>query len=128
VLQVIEPEKVTTYPLEAGEGLYHNVDAIKMLLRKRFIDIIPDDPQGPPLERCILEGNAADVIVRQSTESGADLVVMSVHAYGALRKFFTVSTVDAVLEQAPCPLLAVPFPPPTVPMSTPGTVVAVSAG
>lgn len=110
VLQVIEPDKLTSYPLEAGEGLHHNIDGIKSLLRKRFAEILPDDPDGPPLERCILEGNAADVITRQSIESGADLIVMSAHAYGALRKFFTVSTVDVVLENAACPLLAVPFP------------------
>jgi nucleotide-binding universal stress UspA family protein len=109
VLQVIEPDKVTSYPLEAGEGLYHNVAAVKVLLRKRLAEIIPDAPEGPPLRRCIVEGKAAEVIVRQSIENGADLVVMSVHAYGALRSFFTVSTLDLVLEHVPCPLLAVPF-------------------
>jgi hypothetical protein len=35
---------------------------------------------------------------------------MSVHAYGMLQKFFTVSTVDTVLTQTPCPLLTVPMP------------------
>jgi hypothetical protein len=44
--------------------------------------------------------------------------VMSVHAYGALHKFFTVSTLDMVLKQAPCPLLAVPLPLPTLPFTT----------
>src|SRR5262245_56213529 len=127
VLQVIEPEKLTSYPLEAGEGLYHNIDAIKSLLRKRFAEIIPDEPAGPPLERCILEGSAAEVIIRQSIASGADLIVMSAHAYGALQKFFTVSTVDLVLENAPRPLLAVPFPLPTSAANTPG-VGTISAG
>jgi nucleotide-binding universal stress UspA family protein len=121
VLQVIEPGKATSYPLEAGAGLYHNVDVIKVLLRKRLAEIVPDDPAMPRLERCLLEGNAAEVIVQQSIERRADLVVMSVHAYGVLRKFFTVSTVDLVLERVPCPLLAVPLPPATTAFTIPGT-------
>ena len=127
VLQVIEPDKVTSYPLEAGGGLYHNTDAIKVLVRQRFAAIVPDDPAGPPVERRILEGNAADMIVRQSSESGIDLIIMSVHAYGALQKFFTASTADSVLEQAACPLLAVPFPP-SDGLSTTLDIGSVSAG
>jgi nucleotide-binding universal stress UspA family protein len=57
-----------------------------------------------------LEGNAAEVILQQSAAYHADLIVMSAHAYGMLQKFFTVSTVDTVLAQTPCPLLTVPMP------------------
>jgi nucleotide-binding universal stress UspA family protein len=124
VLQVIEPDKAAAYPLEAGAGLYHNIDAITVLLRKRLAEIVPDDPAIPMLERCLLAGHAAEVIARQSIERRADLVVMSVHAYSVLRKFFTMSTVDLVLERVPCPLLAVPFPPSTAATTIPGTGVA----
>jgi nucleotide-binding universal stress UspA family protein len=127
VLQVLEADKISSYPLEAGAGLYHNLDAVKILLRKRLADIVPDDPAGIPVERLLLEGNPAAVIVRQSVESQAGLVVMSVHDYGLLQKFFTVSTVDAVLEQASCPILAVPLWPPPVPV-TPAGIAAASAG
>ena len=41
----------------------------------------------------------------------ADLALMSVHSYAGLKKLFAPSMVDAVLAQASCPLLAVPFPP-----------------
>jgi nucleotide-binding universal stress UspA family protein len=126
-LQVLEVEKITTYPLEAGAGLYHNRDAIKILLRKRLADIVADDPAEAPVERLLLEGNPAAVIVQQSIAWRADLVVMSAHAYGLLQKFFTVSTVDTVLEQAPCPVLAVPLPPPLPALTTVGTGFA-SAG
>jgi nucleotide-binding universal stress UspA family protein len=127
VLQVLEPDKVPSYPLEAGSGLYHNLDAVKILLHKRLDDIIADDPAGTPVERLLLEGNPAEVIVRQSAESQAGLVVMSVHAYGPLQKFFTVSTVDTVLEQTSCPVLAVPLSPPSLPLTTAG-IGAASAG
>jgi nucleotide-binding universal stress UspA family protein len=64
------------------------------------------------------------VIVQQSAAWRADLVVMSAHAYGLLQKFFTVSTIDTVLEQAPCPILAVPLPPPLPSLPTVGTGLA----
>jgi nucleotide-binding universal stress UspA family protein len=127
ILQVVEPDKVASYPLAAGEGLYHNLDAMKVLLRKHFATLVPDDPTGPPLERSIVEGQAAEMILRHRSEQAADLLVMSAHAYGPLHKFFRVSTIDLVLEQAPCPLLAVPFPLPTAAVTIPGTG-AVSAG
>jgi nucleotide-binding universal stress UspA family protein len=126
-LQVLEPDKIASYPLEAGTGLYHNRDAVKILLRKRLAEILPDDPSGPRIERLLLEGNPAAVIVQQSIEQQADLVVMSAHAYGLLQKLFNLSTVDIVLEQAPCPVLAVPLSSPGAPLTTAGTAYA-SAG
>lgn len=110
VLQVIEPDRVASYPLHAGAGLYHNLDAAKVLLRKRLGAIVPDEPSAPAVQRLVVEGHAAEVIVQQSTTLGADLIIMSAHAYGTLKRFFTVSTVDAVIERASCPLLTVPFP------------------
>lgn len=120
VLQVIEPDRVTSYPLDAGSGLYHNLGAVKTLIKNRLVTIVPDSPAGPAVDRVTLEGNAAEVIVKHSAAKQAGLIVMSAHAYGTLRKFFIPSTVDAVIEQAPCPLLAVPFPRPTLPFTTPG--------
>jgi nucleotide-binding universal stress UspA family protein len=113
VLQVLEPD--TSFRLSAlgaGTGLSHNLDGANALLHKRLEDLMPDTPTGPALERLVVRGNPAEVIPQQIKERRADLVVMSVHAYEGLKKFFVASTVDAVLAQAPCPLLAVPFPSP----------------
>jgi nucleotide-binding universal stress UspA family protein len=126
-LQVFEPDKSIAYPLETGAGLYHNRDAMKILLRKRLAEILPDDPRLPAVQRLLLEGDPAEVIVQQSLERRADLVVMSAHAYGFLHKFFTVSTVDTVLEQTACPLLVVPLPRPATPLTTAGIVASCSA-
>jgi len=112
VLQVLEPD--TTFhlsSLEAGTGLSHNLDSTSALLHKRLEEVMPDMPTGPAIERVVVRGNPAEVIPQQIKERQADLVVMSVHAYEGLKKFFVSSMVDAVLTQAPCPLLAVPFPP-----------------
>src|SRR5262249_22798695 len=111
VLQVLEPDKLRSYPLDAGAGLAHNLPGMQALMQQRLEEIVPDAPAGPAVERLVVIGTPSEVILQQANERRADLVVMSVHAYGGLQKFFTSSTVDAVLEQTPCPLLAVPFPP-----------------
>jgi nucleotide-binding universal stress UspA family protein len=111
VLQVLEPDAFRAYPLGAGAGLSHNLDSTCTLLHKRLEDILPDTPTGPAVERLVVLGTPAEVIAQQINERRVDLVVMSVHAYGGLKKLFIASTVDAVLAQTPCPLLAVPFPP-----------------
>jgi nucleotide-binding universal stress UspA family protein len=126
-LQVLDPDKIASYPLEAGAGLYHNREAVKILLQKRLASIVPDDPTAAPVEHLLLEGNPAAVILQQCTARRADLIVMSAHAYGQLQKFFSVSTIDTVLAQAPCPILAVPMLPPGAPLTTVGTGYA-SAG
>jgi nucleotide-binding universal stress UspA family protein len=121
VLQVLEPDKIASYPLDTGSGLYHNREAVKTLIKKRLADIVPDRPTGLAVERLILEGDAAETIVKHSTAQQAGMIVMSAHAYGTLQKFFIPSTVDAVIERTPCPLLAVPFPRPTLPFTTVGS-------
>ena len=110
VLQVLEPEKLRSYPLYAGAGLSHNLPGMQALMQQRLEDIVPDAPTGPASERLVVIGTPAEVILQQANERRVDLVVMSVHAYRGLQTFFTPSTVDAVLAQTPCPLLAVPFP------------------
>jgi nucleotide-binding universal stress UspA family protein len=108
---VLEPDKLASYPLAADAGLYHNIDGARALLYKHLEELVPDEPAGPPVERFVTEGQPAEVILQQAQARRADLVVMSAHAYGAVQKLFTVSTVDAVLEQTPCPLLAMPLAP-----------------
>lgn len=110
VLQVIEPDKATTYPIAAGAGLHHNLDALQVLMEKRVAEVVPDGPAGLPVERLVLVGQAAEVILQQIAERRVDVAVMSVHAYGVFERFFILSTVDAILEHILCPLLAVPFP------------------
>jgi len=110
VLQVLEPEKLWSYPLDAGAGLSHNLPGVQALMQRRLEEIVPDAPPGPAVERLVVVGTPAEAILQQASARRTDLVVMSVHAYGGLQKFFTSSTVDEVLAQTPCPLLAVPFP------------------
>lgn len=109
-LQIVEPDKVATYPVDAGAGLHRNLDSVKVLLEKRLAEVIADVPETSRRQPLVQIGAAVESLLQQMVTHRADLVVMSAHRYGALRKFFTLSTVDAVLARAWCPLLAVPFP------------------
>ncbi len=109
-LQVLDPQKATAYPVNAGEGMHHNIAGLKVLLAKRLAEVLPDVSDGPPYLRQVVEGEAAAVIIAQAAAHQADLVIMSAHPYGTMQKLFTPSTIDAILAEAACPLLAVPFP------------------
>ncbi len=109
-IQALDPQKASAYPVRAGEGMHHNIAGLKVLLAKRLGEVLPDVSDGPPYLRQVLEGEAAAVITAQMAAHGADLVIMSAHAYGVMQKLFTPSTIDAILAEATCPLLAVPFP------------------
>jgi nucleotide-binding universal stress UspA family protein len=109
-VQVLDPQRAGAYPVDPGMGLHHNLDGLKALLEKRLAEVVPGESEGPPPMRRVLHGSAAEVILEQIAEQQTELVVMSAHAYGALRRFFTESTIDTVLARASCPLLAVPLP------------------
>lgn len=109
-LQVLDPQNISAYPVSAGEGMHHNIAGLKVLLGKRLAEVLPDASDGPPYQRQVVEGEAAAVIIAQTTAYQADLVIVSAHAYGAIQKLFTPSTIDAILAEASCPILAVPFP------------------
>ena len=109
-LQILDPNKASAYPVDPGVGLHHNTDGLRALLEKRLAEVVLAEADGPPPVRRVLDGEADVVLLQQIAEQQVDLVVMSAHRYGILQRFFTQSTIDAVLAQRPCPVLAVPFP------------------
>jgi nucleotide-binding universal stress UspA family protein len=109
-LHVFNPQKRSAYPVQAGEGMHHNIQGLKVLLAKRLAEVLPDVSDGPPYQRQVMEGEAAAVILAQAAAYQADLVVVSAHPYGTIQKLFKPSTIDAILAEVTCPVLAVPFP------------------
>jgi nucleotide-binding universal stress UspA family protein len=110
VLHVLNPQKLSAYPVSAGEGMHHSLQGLKILLAKRLAEVLPDASEGPPYLREVVEGEAAPVIIAQAAAHQADLIIVSAHPYGTIQKLFIPSTVDALLEEIACPILAVPFP------------------
>ncbi len=59
-------------------------------------------------ENVMLEGNASDQLVSFATSSDADLVVLSTHGYGFLRRMILGSVAATIVRGAPCSVLCVP--------------------
>jgi nucleotide-binding universal stress UspA family protein len=55
----------------------------------------------------LLEGIAADRIVRAAKRQRADVIVMGTHGRGGLAKLFLGSVAERVVATAPCPVMTV---------------------
>jgi nucleotide-binding universal stress UspA family protein len=60
-----------------------------------------------PVERYLLQGNAADEIIRLAREKECDLVVMGTHGRTGLDRLLMGSVAEIILRNAPCPVLTV---------------------
>ena len=65
--------------------------------------------EGRGVEAVFIEGhgNAADVIVQEAEESGADLIVVGTRGLNAARRLFMGSVSTNVVHHAPCDVLVV---------------------
>ncbi len=55
----------------------------------------------------LLEGTAADAIVRTARANGANVIVMGTHGRSGLARLFMGSVAERVVGTAPCPVLTV---------------------
>jgi nucleotide-binding universal stress UspA family protein len=84
--------------------------------------LLPSQDQIEEIERSLVElGRAAgatvfakvilspktvgDIILKEASSSGADLIVMGTHGRGALRRIFLGSVADHVVRHASCPVV-----------------------
>ena len=63
---------------------------------------------GIEVATALLEGGPAENIVNYTKEHGIDLVVMSTHGYGGLKRLFLGSVTDRVIRSCEVPVLVVP--------------------
>ena len=70
---------------------------------KRQLDEFMKEEFGSmPVERVLLDGEAAAAIVRYAHEHHSDLIVMPTHGYGPFRRFILGSVTAKVLHDADC--------------------------
>ena len=62
---------------------------------------------GARVRGLLLEGTAADAIVRTARSARADVIVMGTHGRTGLARLFMGSVVERVVGTAPCPVLTV---------------------
>ena len=63
---------------------------------------------GIEVTTAMLEGGAAEKIVNYTREHGIDLVVMSTHGFGGLKRLLLGSVTDRVIRSCEVPVLVVP--------------------
>ncbi len=66
------------------------------------------EKEGIEVATALLEGGAAENIVNYTREHGIDLVVMSTHGHGGLRRLLGGSVTDRVIRSCEVPVLVVP--------------------
>lgn len=110
----------TPPPPTAGAGMVvppaTDADSERAHWQQQLEQIRPLDP-AIPVRHVLLEGDAADEIVRFAAESGADLVVVGTHGKTALERLLMGSVTESVLRGARCSVLAVKMPRPPSPES-----------
>jgi nucleotide-binding universal stress UspA family protein len=75
-------------------------------LRKRLSEVVVTDP-NVPCERRVETGNPTDEIVRMATEENVDFIVLGTHGRRGLTRLLLGSIAEAVMRQAPCPVISV---------------------
>jgi nucleotide-binding universal stress UspA family protein len=85
----------------------HATDAALLEEARHKLDRIVREqvPRGVEAEATLVTGNAVDGIVRFAQEQNADLLVMCTHGRTGLSHALMGSTAEAVVRQAPCPVL-----------------------
>ncbi len=63
---------------------------------------------GLKVETTILEGAADEQIISYSKEHGVDLIVISTHGYGGVKRLLLGSVTDRVIRSCEVPVLVIP--------------------
>jgi universal stress protein A len=91
------------------------------------IEKIKSDDPSVPVEYGVIDGFAADEIVRSARENAADLIVMGTHGRSGLRRALMGSVAEKVLRHAPCSVLTVNRPVATAELAVHAERAAVSS-
>jgi nucleotide-binding universal stress UspA family protein len=91
----------TTIPVASSEDEGLTIIAYLRTLVRRLGE------QGITADYSECEGSASEAIIAQARELGADLIAMTTHGRSGLSRLYFGSVAEAVLRQAPCPILLV---------------------
>ncbi len=93
----------------AGEGFVAIPEWTTETIRKRLEAVVPPD-ENVEYEHRLLLGDPAEMIVQLAEQEKADLIVMGTHGRSGLSRLLMGSVAEAVVRQAPCPVLTVKQP------------------
>jgi nucleotide-binding universal stress UspA family protein len=116
LVRVIDPYYASTFVAETPEAAYLSPEQISQFEQqsladaRAYLDAIATDLRAKDL-RTVWEvriGRAADEIARAAETTAADLVLMSTHGRGGIRRWALGSITDEVLHRSSTPILAIP--------------------
>jgi nucleotide-binding universal stress UspA family protein len=96
---------------EAPLVLDADLDAQVLSYRRGYLDDVSRRIAGQssvPVRSSLLEGEVGPTLCHHASSSGADLVVMSTHGRGPLKRFWLGSVADELVRHLTMPLLLVP--------------------
>jgi nucleotide-binding universal stress UspA family protein len=87
-----------------GEMYYGTPEPDYAGLERMLANVRPTDP-AVPCERRLVSGSPAETIVELAAAEEVDLIVMGTHGRTGLRRLLMGSVAEAVIREAPCPVL-----------------------
>ena len=94
----------------AGGEMYYGPLLDDDIERKRLLETIKPHDASVPYEHRMVHGDPAREIVHVAEEEHVDLIVMSAHDHGRLRRLLMGSVTESVVRHAPCPVLTLKHP------------------
>jgi nucleotide-binding universal stress UspA family protein len=91
------PEVVATTSVDLSASIRATADGM-------LNSFLAEELSGQPVERVLLEGDAARQIVTYAHTAHSDLIIIPTHGYGLFRRFLVGSVVAKVLHDADCPV------------------------
>jgi nucleotide-binding universal stress UspA family protein len=98
------PEAALPYLAGSSPIALEGLDELRAVAKERLLRML--EQAGLPGEAVVLPGPAAHVIVRYAESMAAELVVVGTHGRSGLARLTLGSTAAAVIESAPCSVLA----------------------
>jgi universal stress protein A len=90
-----------------GEYYEEMIDFATQSLEEIETEKISD---GVKTQRVVVQGNAADEIVKRAETDGADIIVIATHGWTGWRRWVFGSVTEKVVRLAKCPVLTIPEP------------------
>ena len=96
--------------VELDRDLAHQLVEARISRGKEYLEGIASQlkSEGVEAETALQEGAAVENIVDYSKEHGIDLVVMSTHGYGGIKRLLLGSVTDRVIRSCQVPVLVLP--------------------
>lgn len=103
-------EQYSIQAIELDRDLAHRLVESQIARAKAYLDGVAGQlkSEGFEAEATIREGATVENIVGYSREHGVDLVVMSSHGYGGVKRLLLGSVTDGVIRSCEAPVLVLP--------------------